>query len=94
MCILVFVGAFLNSAGNTVFNASMMLALPEENRGAILGFIQAASVGGSALSALIYGLLGEVFPLYLVFTVGTALSMIPMVYMCIHPKTREFILSH
>ena len=94
MCILVFVGAFLNSAGNTVFNASMMLALPEENRGAILGFIQAASVGGSALSALIYGLLGEVFPLYLVFTVGTALSMMPMVYMCIHPKTREFILSH
>ena len=94
MCGLVFAGAFLNCAGNTVFNASLMLALPDENRGAILGFIQSASVGGTALSAVLYGLLGDVFPLYIVFAVGTGISLIPMLYLCFHPRTKEFVLSH
>ncbi len=94
MCILAFTGALLNCAGNTVFNASLMLALPEENRGAILGFMQSASVGGSALSAVMYGVLGDVFPLYLVFVVGSAISLIPMLYMCLHPRTREFVCKH
>ena len=94
MCIFAFVGSFMNCAGNTVFNASLMLALPEENRSAILGFIQSASVGGSALSAVVYGILGDAFPLYLVFAVGNAISLLPMVYMCFHKKTREFVLSH
>ena len=94
MCVLVFAGAFLNCAGNTVFNASLMLALPEENRGAILGFISSASVGGSALSAVLYGLLGDLFPLYLVFAVGSGISLIPMLYMCLHPRAKEFVLSN
>ena len=94
MCVMAFLGAFLNCAGNTVFNASLMLALPEENRGAILGFIQSASVGGTALSAVLYGVLGDIFPLYLVFAVGSAISLVPMLYMCLHPRTREFVLTH
>ena len=94
MCILVFAGAFLNCAGNSVFNASLMLALPEENRGAILGFIESASVGGTALSAVLYGVLGDVFPLYLVFAVGNALSLAPMLYLCFHPRTKRFVLEH
>ena len=94
MCVLVFIGAFLNCAGNSVFNASLMLALPEENRGAILGFIQSASVGGTALSAVIYGFLGDVFPLYIVFAVGSFLSLAPMLYMCLSRRTKEFVLNH
>ena len=94
MCIFAFIGGFLNCAGNTVFNASLMLALPEENRGAILGFIQSASVGGSALSAVLYGVLGDVFPLQIVFVAGCAISLAPMLYMCFHPKVKEFILAH
>jgi len=94
MCILAFVGAIMNCAGNTVFNAALMLALPEENRGAILGFIQSASVGGSALSAMLYGILGDIFPLYLVFAAGSAIALIPMLYMCTHPRTKKFILEH
>ncbi len=94
LCVFAFMGFILNCVGNTVFNASLMLALPEENRGAILGFIQSASVGGSALSAVIYGLLGDVFPLYLVFTAGCVLSLAPMLYLCFHPRTKEFILNH
>ncbi len=94
LCILAFLASFLNCAGNTVFNASLMLALPEENRSAILGFIQSASVGGTALSAVIYGFLGDAFPMYLVFAAGNAISLIPMLYMCFHPDTKEFILKN
>ena len=94
MCLLVFAGAFLNCAGNSVFNAALKLALPEENRGAILGFIQSASVGGSALSAVIYGFLGDVFPLYLVFAAGSLLGLAPMLYLCFNRRTKNFILNH
>lgn len=94
LCIFAFLAGFMNCAGNTVFNAALMLALPEQNRSATLGFIQSASVGGTALSAVIYGLLGDVFPLYLVFVVGTAISLLPMLYLCFHSKTKEFVLEH
>ena len=94
MCCFAFIGSFLNCAGNTVFNASFMLALPEENRSAILGFMQSASVGGSALSAVTYGLLGDVLPLQLIFVIGNVISLLPMLYMCFHTKTKEFILDH
>lgn len=94
LCIMAFCASFANCAGNTIFNASLVLALPEENRGAILGLIQSASVGGTALSAVIYGVLGDVIPLYLVFTVGNLLSLAPMLYLCFHPRTKEFVLNH
>ena len=94
MCIAAFFASLTNCAGNSVFNAAMMLALPEKNRGAILGFMQSASVGGTALSTFVYGLLGEVFPLWAVFTAGCTLSLIPMLWLALHPKTREFVLSH
>ena len=94
LCIAAFLSSLSNAAGNTVFSASLMLALPEENRGAILGFIQAASTGGCALSAVIYGFLGDVFPLYLVFVAGTVISLAPMLYLCFNSRTKEFVLNH
>ncbi len=94
MCIWAFLASFTNAAGNTILNASLMLSLPEENRGSILGFIQSASVGGTGLSAVIYGLLGEVFPLYIVFTIGNLLSLVPTLYICFHRETKEFILNN
>ncbi|MBQ9148198.1 MAG: MFS transporter [Oscillospiraceae bacterium] len=94
MCVLFFLGCFANMLGNTVFNASLMLALPEENRGAILGLVSAVSTGGCALSAVVFGALGDLFPLYLVFIVGNLLSIVPMVYLCLHRKTKEFITTH
>ena len=94
MCIFMFLGSFLNAAGNTVFNASFMLALPDENRGAILGFFSSSTVGGTALSAIMYGVLGDIFPLYIVFAVGSILSLLPMLFLCFHPRVKAFILSH
>ena len=94
LCVFAFLFSLANCAGNTVFNASLMLAIPEENRGAILGFISSASVGGSALSTVLYGFLGDVFPLYIVFAVGGVLSLVPMMWLCFHPATKEFILNN
>jgi len=94
MCLWMLLGSFGNSAGNTVFGASMMLALPEDNRGAILGFFSAATTGGIALSALAYGFFGDVFPLFIVFTVGSLLSLAPMLYLCFNPQIKSFILEN
>ena len=94
MCVMLFLGCFANTLGNGIFNAALMLALPEANRGSVLGFVNAASTGGSALSAVVYGLLCDWFPIPLVFTAGTLLSAVPMVLMCLHRITREFILEN
>ena len=94
MCVLFFLASLLNTAGNAILNASLTLALPASNRGAILGFLQSASVGGVALSALLYGVLGDVFPLYIVFAAGSAVSLAPMLYMSFHPDIKNFILNN
>lgn len=94
IAVMLFLSCFANTLANGIFNASLMLALPEESRGGILGFISSASTGGSALSAVIYGILGDVFPLYMVFVAGCILSFLPMAYMCLHKNTREFILKN
>lgn len=94
MCIAAALASATNCAGNTVFNAALMLALPEDDRGAVLGFIQAASTGGTALSTVIFGVLGDVVPLYLVFTVGNLISLVPMLYLCLHRETKKFVLEH
>ena len=94
MCILAFFAGLLNCAGNTVFNAALVLALPQENRSAILGVIRSASVGGIALSSVIYGFLGEVFPLQITFAVGSAISLIPMLFLCFTPRTKTFVIEH
>lgn len=93
MCALAFVAGFFNCVGNTIFNASMMLALPKQNRSAIIGVFRSGSVGGSALSAVIYGVLGEFFPLYILFAIGSTLSLPIMIFMCFHPKIKQFIQS-
>ena len=94
MCIFGFLAGVGNAFGNAVFNASMMLALPQENRSAILGFIQSACTGGMALSAVAYGVLGDFAPLYLVFAIGTAICLVPMLYMSFHPRVKAFILNN
>lgn len=94
MAILMFAGCFANCIGNAIFNASMMLALPENNRGAILGLVSAVGTGGSALSAVVFGILCDIFPLTIVFVAGNILSILPMIYLCIHPNSKQFILEH
>lgn len=94
LMIMMFLGSFGNMLGNGVFNACLMLALPEDNRGSILGFFQSACTGGCALSAVVYGFLCDAFPINIVFAVGSALSILPMAYMCFHKDAKDFITTH
>ena len=94
MCVMVFIGCFMTCVGNAIFKAAMMLALPLKNRGAILGFINAASTGGVALATVIAGALGDIMPLYLVFVAGNVLSFVPMLYLCLSKDTKNFIMTH
>lgn len=91
---LTFLATFGNAIGNSIFDASFMLALPEEKRGVILGFVYATSSGGQALSTLIYGFLGEYISLEVIFIVGTFLAMFPTIFVCFHKRTKEFIISN
>lgn len=93
MCIWMFIGCFVNCLGNSIFSATLVLAMPEENRAAMLGFLNAMSMGGCALSAVIFGVLGEMMPLYLLFVAGNVVSIPLMVWMCLHKNTKEFILE-
>lgn len=94
MMVLFFIGCFMNVLGNSVFNASLKLALPDENRGAIIGFIQTFSQGGCALSALAYGFLCESFNITIVFVIGTLMTIIPSGLVCFNPATKKFIETH
>lgn len=93
MCIWMFIGCFVNCIGNSIFSATIVLAMPEERRAAMLGVLSSASMGGCALSAVVFGVLGEMLPLYILFVMGNVLSIIPMIWMCLHKNTREFILE-
>ena len=94
VAVLMFLAFFANTLGNGIFNASLMLALPEENRGGILGFVSSASTGGTVLSAVIYGVLCDIFPITAVFVAGGVVAFLPMAYLCFHKDTREFVLEH
>lgn len=94
MCVWMFIGCFVNCVGNAIFNATIVLAMPEENRAAMLGLLSATSMGGCAISAVIFGVLGEVMPLYMLFVAGNIVSIPLMVWMCLHKNTKEFILEH
>lgn len=94
VAVLVFLALFANTMANSIFNAALMLALPEDKRGALLGMVSAASSGGSALSAVIYGILCDVFPIHLVFAAGSLLTLPLLIYLCFHKDTKEFITTH
>ena len=94
MCIWMFIGCFVNCAGNSIFSATIVLAMPEENRAGMLGLFSATSMGGCAISAVIFGVLGEVMPLYMLFVAGNIVSIPLMIWMCLHRNTKEFILEY
>lgn len=91
VCLFLTAGSFFNTLGNSILNAQMMLAVPEENRGSILGLVSAACMGGAALSSVVYGILCDLLPMTAVFLGGAVLAFFPMLHLCLHKRTRSFI---
>ncbi len=83
---LLFIAGFLNAYFNTIMNAMLIMLIPEDKRASILGFMTTFSTGGSALSALVYGFLGEIFLLSHV-AVGGVILCIPVLVILIKNKS-------
>lgn len=92
--IMLGLGTLGNALANAIFNASLMLALPQDNRGAVLGLTTSGSIGSSALSSVIYGILGDIFSLQLVFVISNTVTIIPLYLLCVSKITKAFILNH
>lgn len=85
------IAAFLNSLSNMILNSSMMLLMPKDKRSAILGFIMASSTGGTALSTVMYGFLSEIYPIYIIGTIGMLIAIIPIIYMYVNKSLKEAV---
>ena len=48
----------------------------------------------SVIAGIVFGALCDLFPIDLVFVGGGLLALLPMIYLCVHPATREFVTSH
>lgn len=88
LIIFMFVAQLLNAIGNALLNAAFILYTPQEKRGMITGFVSSASIGGSAFSALLYGLLGEVISLSVLGIFGNLLAVIPFIIILMDKNTR------
>lgn len=75
--VCLFIGAtFAKIFANSIFNASFMIAIPQENRGTIFGFMASCGSLGAALSTTIYGFLGEYTSLSWVSMIGSLLIIL------------------
>ncbi len=84
-------GHFSNAIGNVLLNATMLLLMPADKRATLLGFIQASSVGGFALSTLAYGFLAEQSAIIPVAVGGTLGSMFVFIVLFIDRTLRQAV---
>ena len=61
--VLFFLCFVLNGMFNGILNAILILLIPEDKRGVLFGTFMTTSMLGSALSSLVYGVLGDMIPL-------------------------------
>lgn len=94
MMIMIFIATALNVVGNTILNAAMMIALPEESKATVLSFISSASIGASGLGTVLVGVLGEFISLQALFIITTVLVLLPILYMCFNKTTKELIYNN
>lgn len=86
-----FVSQLLNTIANAIFNAAMILSIPHDKRGVIIGFISAASTVGMALSTVVYGVLAEGVSLSWLGVFGALLSLIPFAILARDSKVKGFV---
>ena len=91
IAVLLFCSQLFNAIANAIFNAAMILSIPHDKRGVIIGFISAASTVGMALSTVMYGLLAEVISLSSLGIIGTVVSLIPFAILGSDPKVKGFV---
>jgi MFS family permease len=89
LALMFFFGNSLNTMANAVLNSVLILAIPADKRGMIIGFVMTASIGGAALSALAYGFLAEYIPMTVLAIIGLSLAVIPMIWLTLDRRMKD-----
>lgn len=75
--VLSLIAFILNGFMNGILNALLILLIPEDKRGMLLGTVMTASMLGNGASSLMYGVLGDLIPLRTLGTISFLLGLIP-----------------
>ena len=89
LAFMFFLANFLNTMANAVLNSVLILAIPADKRGMIIGFVMTASTGGVAMSSLAYGFFAEYIPMTVLAIIGLSLAMIPMLWLTLDHRMKD-----
>lgn len=93
LAIMFFFANFLNTMANAVLNSVLILAIPADKRGMIIGFVMTASTGGVAMSSLAYGFFAEYIPMTVLAIIGLSLAMIPMLWLTLDRRMKALFVD-
>jgi MFS family permease len=93
LAIMFFFANFLNTMANAVLNSVLILAIPADKRGMIIGFVMTASTGGVAMSSLAYGFFAEYIPMTMLAIIGLSLAMIPMLWLTLDRRMKALFVD-
>ena len=93
LALMFFFANFLNTMANAVLNSVLILAIPADKRGMIIGFVMTASTGGVALSSLAYGFFAEYIPITVLAIIGLSLATIPMLWLTLDKRMKDLFVE-
>lgn len=76
--VLFFICFIANGFSNGILNGLLIMMMPEDKRGMMMGMFMTAVMIGNALSSLVYGVLGDLIPLKVLGTLAFMLVLIPI----------------
>lgn len=87
-----FIAEFFSMIGNTLLMTTIMLAAPDTKRATIFGFLSSFTIGGTAFSTLVYGLLADQISIIMISVIGTVLAFIALIPLFISADIKRLML--
>ncbi|MDP2814680.1 MAG: MFS transporter [Erysipelotrichaceae bacterium] len=93
LAMIFFLANSLITMANAVLNSVLILAIPADKRGMIIGFVMTASTGGVAMSSLAYGFFAEHISMTVLAISGLSLAMIPIVWLTLDRRMKDLFVE-
>lgn len=90
-CLMICFGMIGNAIANSVLNSVFMVGVEPTQRGKLSGVMTTMSNSLSPVSALVYGFLGEIYPLSNLFIIGMLLACGSFSLIFLSAQVRDFI---
>ena len=90
-CAMICLGMIGNAIANSILNSVFMVGVEPTQRGKLSGVMTTMSNSLCPVSALMYGFLGEIYPLSNLFIIGMLLGCGSISLIFISPQVRDFI---